>query len=303
MRLQLRLLLAISFCVLVSASSVSADTVVANSIADLQIFPTNGQDRNEMILGNANGDRTYVTRFDTTVIEPFLNSDYNLVSASVRLVEQFGRDGSNGNQARNVSSYFLATGGNSLWNYNDVANLNSTQDGTTPWLGNTQARPGRFGGQGSGGPSNVDLRADIDNPQLGTAFGAIQFVTGQQDSMMIDLTAGSGITLADIETILADWVAGDNAGLGFMDADSVLFGGTAPGQIFFQSGNVAGGNPVNSTINGMVAGSGVAQSGELGQGLGGPQLVLEFEFKGVPEPGTASILSCLALLAINRRKR
>ena len=143
-----------------------------------------------------------------------------------------------------------------FWNFDDVDSLNSFQDGVVPWFGNTQARPGRFGGQGSGGNSNVDIRADIDNPQLGTAFGDINFATGQSDSMTIDLTNGSGLTTEVIKTILSEWVAGNNAGIGFADSTSSAFGLPAEDQIFFQSNDVPAGNSVDSTVNGCTGGIG-----------------------------------------------
>ena len=250
------------------------DVVLANSIADLQVFPSNGQDRNEMIVGEANGQRVYIVRFDTSVIAPYLNSDYELVQAEVLLTEQASRDALNGNAIARIESYFLDTVECDFWSYDDIDNLHVLQNGVLPWFGNTQARPGRFGGDNTDGNSNVDTRADIDNSNQGVASGQILFLIGNADHLAIDLTNGSGLTLETIESILADWVAGDNAGLGFTDRD-------ATAQRFFQSGSVAAGNLVNSTIDGQIAGTGVAQAGEAGNGLGGPQLKLIFFNSGL----------------------
>gem|GEM_PF-4809880 len=279
------------------ATASSAEVVISNSIADAQIFPTRGQDRNELILGNANGPRVGVSRFDTAVIAPFVGGGFELVSAKVRLTEQAGQDANNGDQTRGVYAYMMNTAENKFWNMNSIASFNRSQDGSTPWHGNISARPGRRGGEGTGGDSNVDTRADIDS-NFGVAFGEIAFQTGNDDSVEVDLTNQSGLTLSEIMSILVDWVNGDNAGIGFIDS---TFGGSNLGQVFYQSSSVSAGNSVLSSIDGDMSLSGVAQVGEGGPGAGtGPQLLLEFV---VPEPASVALAGLGALAAMGRRRR
>lgn len=295
-----------------------AVTVISNAVEDVQFFPGNQQNRGEMILNNTgtNPGRWGWVRFDSTILgaQGFTDpAQFTLTSASLVLNEQSGRNGNNGSLSGTIGAAFFDTSQNSDLTVSSLDSLNSgnapSGDAGTGFFGNSDARPGRFGG-GSGGKTNVDARQNGGGSALGnspeSSFAADYakvshtFDAGNSNEIItIDLTAG-GASLAQIQSILADWVAGNNAGIGL--------GAEYGNQAFFQSNSVDAGNSVGSTIDGDATFSGVSTDqgteGNLnanGPGAGTVSLVLEFDAV-VPEPSTA-VLSSFALFGLLRRRR
>ena len=295
-------------------------TVISQAIEDLNhLASTTGQNRNEMILNNtgSNTGRFGAARYDTDILggaagaPDFWDSSlFTLTGATLTLVEEAGRNSNNGTLSGRVGAYFMNTAQNSDWT---VASLNSVDNGDagpdsgTPgdgWYGNNNARPGNVGG-GATGANNVDSRSN-GGGGLPTFWDGMSWVNHTFDSgnsaetAVIDLTSG-GASLAQIQSILADWVAGNNAGLGL--------GGEFGNQTFWQSVSADGGVSVGSTINGDATYSGVSTDdgtavgglGNNGPGTGTSYLTLTFV--AVPEPSAFALLGIgMASLLIFRRR-
>lgn len=296
------------------ATTAGAEIVISNAVEDLNHLGGGQQDRGEMILNNTGslGGRFGAVRFDAAILSalPFTDSSqYTLNSASVVLTEQASRNGNNGTLSGRVGAYFFNTAENSDWLVNVAATTNSGNagpDSGTPgdgWFGNTLARPGNVGGGAAGsGANNADERSDglasgLDTFWDGTSFVNHTFDTANSAEVVtIDLTQG-GASLVDIQSILADWVAGDNAGIGF--------GAEFGNQGFFQSNSVAAGNSVGSSIDGDTSLSGLALNSEGGTGAGTISLVLDFTaVTAIPEPGSAAFLGLFgAGFALRRRRK
>lgn len=283
-------------------------TVVSNVVEDIWLF--NATNRDEMILNNTgtNGGRWNANRYDATILaaQPFTDAaQYELTSATLTLKEDASRDGNNGTQQGRVGAYFYNTLENSDWSLTNTAIGGNSGAGVSNdvggWYGNSNGRPGRLGGNGpAGAPNNVDERS---NGAMDLTFGLAApapagdggswvdhtFVSGagnENETATIDLSNG-GATLADIQGILADWVAGDNAGL--------ILAGEFGNQSFWRSNNVASGVSVGSTIDGDSSASGVSLEDGNGQAGADAASFLTFTFQRViPEPGSAA----LSLLAI-----
>lgn len=294
------------------ATTADAEIVISNAVEDLNhTGNAAAADRFEMIVNNTGSTtgRFGAARFDTAILtaQPFTDpSQYTLNSASILLTEESGRNTNNGVLSGRVGAYFLNTAENSDWRVNVAGTTtagNAGPDSATPgdgWFGNTLARPGNFGG-GAAGPNNVDDRsngaASLAAFTDGVAFQAHTFDLGNSaEAVSIDLTAG-GASLVDIQSILADWASGNNAGIGFM--------GEFGNQAFFQSNSFAAGTSVGSSIDGDTTLSGGAINLEGGTGAGTISLVLDFSpVTAVPEPGSATLLGLVGLgLAIRRRRK
>lgn len=280
--------------------SASAVTVISQAIEDGWLY--NSTNRNEQILNNTvnNNSRWGAVRFDSTILaaQAFTDSGaFTLDSATLTLVERTGRDGINGTLSGRAGAAFYDTATVSGWSHSNLS--------TFTWAGNTQGRPGRVGGTGTTpGANNIDERSNGAAPLLagltrpatagdGTSWVNHTFSTGGADELVtIDLTAG-GASLAEIQSILADWVAGNNAGM--------VLAGEFGNQAFFDSVSIGLGNSVGSTIDGDATNSGVSL--EAGAGDGGNAAYLTLNFTPVvPEPSTA-VLSALAALGLLRRRR
>lgn len=316
-------LLRATFCLALSAvlaNAAPAAIVISNAIEDLNHLAGNAQDRNEMILNNTGSltGRFGAVRFDTAIIgaEGFTNSSlFTLESATLTLTEQAGRNGNNGSLSGRVGAYFFNTTENSDWSTGSAASVNSGNagsDSTTPagdgWFGNTLARPGNFGG-GATGANNVDNRSNGAANALisftdGVAFQNHTFdASNSAETVTIDLTAG-GASLEEIQSLLADWVAGNNAGIGLI--------GEFGNQAFFQSNGIAAGNSVGSSIDGDTSLSGLSiddgsvAGGIGGSGLGQGTISLNLEFTAVtsiPEPSSALLLIGATGAVVARRRR
>ncbi|MEL6110670.1 MAG: PEP-CTERM sorting domain-containing protein [Planctomycetota bacterium] len=123
------------------------------------------------------------------------------------------------------------------------------------------------------------------------------------ETVTIDLTAG-GASLEEIQSLLADWVAGNNAGIGLI--------GEFGNQAFFQSNGIAAGNSVGSSIDGDTSLSGLSiddgsvAGGIGGSGLGQGTISLNLEFTAVtsiPEPSSALLLIGATGAVVARRRR
>lgn len=300
----------------------SGVTVISNAIEDLNHLAGAARNRNEMILNNtgSNTGRFGLVRFDTAILaaQAFTDpSQYTLTSATVTLNEEAGRNGNNAALPGTVYSYFMNTTENSDWSVTSNDSVDSANAGTgtvgTGYFGNSLARPGNFGN--AAGPTNVDSRSNGAANALTGFWGGASSVAhtfdagNSNEQVTINLTQG-GATLAELQSILADWVAGSNAGIGF--------GAEFGNQSFFQSNNINSGDSVGSTIDGVNTASGVGQdrsdpaSGGIvnngnnavladGDGNGTSFLTLKFTAV-VPEPSTA-LLSAFAALGLLRRRR
>lgn len=287
-------LLAIAF-----AQSGSAVTVVSQVVEDGWLF--NGTNRNEHILNNtgSNTGRWGIARFDAVILgaQDFTDpSQFTLTSATLTLTEEAGRNSNNGSQSGRVGAYFVNTAENSGWTSSNLS--------TFSWHGNSGGRPGNVGG-GTTGNNNVDERSNGSAPLTvgltspapagdGSSFVAhTHSVANTAETATVDLTQG-GATLSDIQSLLADWVAGNNAGL--------ILAGEFGNQSFWQSNGVASGSSVGSTIDGDATDSGNSLEAGGGNASGGLFLTLEFEPVTVPEPSSA-LLAGLGSLALFRRRR
>ncbi|MEO0475428.1 MAG: PEP-CTERM sorting domain-containing protein [Planctomycetota bacterium] len=295
----------------VFAVDTSAVTVVSNAIEDINYTgdTSNPTNRFETILNNSgtNPGRFGAVRFDTNILSAgpdFTDaSQYTLVSATLRLQERSGRNGNNGTLSGTIGGFFMNTAENSDWTITDADSINSGGEGIGAngpgWYGNSGARPGNFGG-GTTGQNNVDGRSNGSAGLTSFTDGLIltnhTWDAGNSNEVIdIDLTS-AGASLSDIQDILAEWVAGDNAGLGLY----AEFGN----QSFVTSVGIASGNSVDSSIDGDTSLSGVSQDNGLGQnGPGdGPSNALILEFEVVPEPSSLALLSLGGLLIARRRR-
>lgn len=272
-------------------------TVVSKVIEDGWLF--NSTNRDELILNNTgtNPGRWAAARFDSTILaaQPFTDAgQYTLTSATLTLVEDSSRNGNNGTLSGRVGAYFYNTSQTSGWTSSNLS--------TYTWHGNSAGRPGNVGG-GATGDNNVDERS---NGAADLSFGLVSpaaagdgaswmshtFVSGDPDeTATIDLTQG-GATLADVQSLLASWVAGDNAGL--------ILAGEFGNQSFWGANDVTLGGAVGSTIDGDATNSGISL--EAGNGEDGRGAFLTLEFDVVPEP-SVSILGAIGLFGLLRRRR
>lgn len=302
-------LLAVSFVAVES----SAITVISNAIEDIAYTGGGPTNRFETILNNtgSNTGRTGAVRFDTNILSAgpaFTDAaQYTLTSATLRLFEESGRNGNNGTLSGQIGGFFMNTAENSDWTVTDANSIDSGGAGSgnngDGWFGNSLARPGNFGG-GATGANNVDPRsgggAPLNSFLAGTILANHTWDAGNSNEVIdIDLTLG-GASLADIQSVLADWVAGNNAGMGLY--------GEFGNQSFIQSVGQATGVSVGSSIDGDTSLSGVAQDNGLspnanpldGPGSGTVSLILEFEV--VPEPSSLALLGLGGLLVARRRR-
>lgn len=300
-------LLAVSFI----AVDTSAITVVSNAIEDINYTGNTGSPSNrfETILNHSgtNPGRYGAVKFDTNILSAgsaFTDaSQYELVSATLRLHERSGRNGNNGTQSGTIGGYFMNTTENADWT---VASLDSIDSGGAGsgnngngWFGNSGARPGNFGG-GVTGANNVDGRSNgaaaLDSFTAGLILNNHTWDdTNSNEIIDVDLTS-AGASLSDIQAMLAEWVAGNNAGLGLY--------GDFGNQSFVTSVGIAAGNSVGSTIDGDNTLSGVSQDSGLGENGPGDGLsnALILEFRAVPEPSSLALLGLGGLLIARRRR-
>lgn len=273
------------------ATQSPAITVVSNVIEDFWLF--NGTNRNELIMNNTgtNAGRFSAARFDTDILSAQAFTDptqFSLSSATLTLVEQTSRNDNNGTMSGRIGAAFYNTLENADWSgaayVNDGNSGSGVSNQTDGWFGNSGGRPGRLGGTGpAGAPNNVDERSngneDLTSGLVSPATGGdgVSWVdhtftlADDLETATIDLTAG-GATLDDIQSILADWVAGNNAGL--------VLTGEFGNQSFWGANAFASGASVGSTIDGDSTFSGT--SIEEGNGQGGPSLFLTLEFGDPP---------------------
>lgn len=291
-----------------SHSARSAIVVVSQAIEDINYTGNTNSPSNrfETLLNNtgSNTNRWGASKYDADILGAAAGapaftdpSQYQLVSATLTLREQAARNTSiNGSQSGRVGAYFLSTAENSDWTVGDLNTIDSGNAGSgnvgEGWFGNTGARPGNFGG-GATGANNVDNRSNGAANPLASFLDGVAFQNhtfdpvNENETVTIDLTAG-GASLAEIQSMLADWVAGNNAGLGLM--------GEFGNQSAWESVGSAAGLSVGSTINGDSTFSGVSNDSGLGQdgpGAGTSFLTLSFI---VPEP--SSFILCLFGLAV-----
>ncbi|MGJ8698152.1 MAG: PEP-CTERM sorting domain-containing protein [Verrucomicrobiaceae bacterium] len=277
------------------ANPASAVTVVSKVVDDGWLF--NQTNRDELILNNtgSNTGRWAAARFDTAILsaQAFTDSgQYTLTSATLTLQEDASRDANNGTLSGRVGAAFYDTAANDDWT--------ATTAPTGGWSGNTGGRPGNHG---TTGISNIDERSNgaaaltvgLTSPATagdGTSWVNHTFTTSNSaETATIDLTNG-GATLTDIQSVLASWVAGNNAGL--------LLAGEFGNQSFWGANDVASGNSVGSTIDGVATSSG--NSLEAGNGEAGRGAFLTLEFTAIPEPSTGLVGALAGLMLLRRRR-